>query len=206
MWHIGESLFQAVVFLGTSRRCWMRARQAGGPRNQLRFGASPDVPQQFVREPKVRAATRDDVAAIRAFRSFAPPGARYERRAGQVLRRAALLLEQHQLLNDQVVLLFEVGDDLVAVAVLDRDAPTVGHVASIGLDRRLHGAFVEGSETKLSRLVLSTCLEWLSDDGCVRATALVHVNHGRSQTLLQRLNFEFQSMADAEYELHAVTL
>lgn len=143
---------------------------------------------------------------MRAFRSFYPPGAHYERRAQQILRKPALYMEEGRLEAWQQALLFEADGGLVAMAALDRDTTGVGHVAAVGVHRDWHGAYVEGTGSKLSRLLLSTCLQWLADDGYTFATALVHVGHARSKRLLEHLGFEFQSMDDFAHELHAVAL
>jgi hypothetical protein len=100
--------------------------------------------------------------------------------------------------------MFETQTDLVAVALLDSDSASTGHVGLIAVHRDFHGATLDG--WKLSGVVLATALEELASAGYQRATAMVAVPHAKSKSLLARLGFVFESMIDRDYELHAVTL
>lgn len=151
-----------------------------------------------------RAATAADAEALRAFRAFHPPGLWFERDAMKVLNTARRLLTEGELAEHQQVLMFESEDKLVALALLEQeeDSLATGHVALIAVHRGWHGSRVDGA--KLSEVVLSTALEHLERAGFIRATAYVARVHGRSKTLLERLDFKYESLIDGSYELHAV--
>lgn len=160
-----------------------------------------------VEPPTVRLANAGDVQRLRAFRCVHGAGTWYERHAADVVRRAALWLDQGRLEATDAVLLFEVGEDLVGVAVITEESGATAHVAAVATERTLRGARL-GSESgpRLSATVLATALEEASTRGYSRATAIVARPHRRSQRLLEQAGFSFESRFDDSYDLHSVEL
>jgi GNAT superfamily N-acetyltransferase len=155
----------------------------------------------------VRGATRGDVARLRAFRCVFGRGVWYEREAAKVIRVAARRLEQRTLAETDEVMLFEVGDDLVGVAVVVAESSDTAHIAVLAVERSLRGARL-GSDAgpRLSATILSTALDDAQRRGYRRATAIVARQHRRSRRLLDQAGFAFESRFDDSYDLHAVAL
>ena len=163
--------------------------------------------RRLLAPPTVRLAGPSDVEAIRAFRCGHRPW--YVQDAAKVLRRATSVLGAPAVIAHRTrVLLFEEGDRLVAISIVQQahDLRTADLVV-LAVHEDFQGAWLrERPSRPLCVAVLEETSRLAGREGYGRVIAIVAEQNERSVRLITRAGFTRVTQLDGDYALYQADL